>query len=245
MRVFIVLAMMAGWLSAAEAPQDTGADDEAAKLFGAMEEKLANAKSLQCEFKVEVDSDPLRERGEEHPQAVSYEGSLFLAVGNKARLEIEEQKADRPLRFKLVSDGARLSRQDCGMNHPQLGDAPQDLNAEILTWMSRPGVFVPQMPLPDVEAADGRDRFRVSDFRLGEMETVGERDAQRLEYQLAVKGQDIHLSISVWLDVETGLPVKRTVASAAGSGGTMTVTEVYKKLVLDEKTDATRFSLPE
>ena len=98
--------------------------------------------------------------------------------------------------------------------------------------------------LPDVTVVDGRDRFRVSSFELGDKEKVGQRDTQRLEYELAVKGQDIPFSVAVWLDLKTGLPVKRTIASSV-LGEMVTVTENYTKIVVDGNVDAKQFRLPE
>ena len=195
-----------------------------------MEEKLAKAKTLECVFDVKNDT-------------LSYRGFLFLAEGNRARLEINEATKGRPMRVLMVSDGTRLSGQDNGMTHPKLENTPKNLNAEILTWVARPGVFLPQAPLPDVKADDAKDRFRVSDFTLGSKEKVGTREAQRLGYQLTVKGQNAPFSVIVWLDLKTGLPVKRMVTSRAG-GAEMTVVEPYGKLTLDEKADAKKFDLP-
>jgi WD40 repeat protein len=206
------------------------AANDAEKLFLAMEEKLTKTKTLECGFDVKIDT-------------LSYKGSLFLAEGNRSRLEINEATKCRQMRVLIVSDGARLSYQDNGMPHPKFDDTPKNLNAEILTWVARSGVFLPQAPLPDVKVDDAKDRFRVSGFKLGSKEKVGEREAQRLDYQLAVKGLNDPLSVALWLDVRTGLPVKRIVTEGV-AGEKMRVTETYGKLALDEKVDARRFDLP-
>ncbi|HBI45495.1 MAG TPA: hypothetical protein DDY78_21965 [Planctomycetales bacterium] len=191
---------------------------------------MARAKTLQCHFRVKVGT-------------LSYEGSLFLAEGKKARLAINEATNGRPMRLLTVSDGVRLSYQDNGMPQPKFEDAPKNLNADILIWVARPGVFLPQAPLPDVKTDDAKDRFRVSSFTLGDKEKVGERETQRLEYQLTVKGQDEPLSVVIWLDPKTGLPIKRLVTSRTG-GQQTTVVETYEKLTLDEKVDVKKFDLP-
>jgi uncharacterized protein (TIGR03067 family) len=204
--------------------------NEAEKLFRAMEESLSKVKTLECVFDVKID-------------AVSYKGSLFLAEGNRARLEINEATKGRSMRILMVSDGARLSYQDNGMLHPKIEDTPKNLNAEILTWVARPGVFLPQAPLPDVKADDAKDRFRVSGFKLGGKEKIDEREAQRLDYQLAVKGLNDPLSVALWIDLKSGLPVKRIVTEGV-AGGKVSVTEIYGKLTLGERVDAKRFDLP-
>ncbi len=51
------------------------------------------------------------------------------------------------------------------------------------------------------------------------------------------------MSVALWLDVKTGLPVKRIV-TAGVAGERMTVTETYGKFTLDEKVDVKKFDLP-
>lgn len=230
MRMHVHLALTAGLLLAADTPKNDGAKNEAEKLFHAMEQKLDKAQTLECVFEVKINT-------------LSYEGSLFLAQGNRARLEINEATKGRPMRLLMISDGARRSFQDNGISRPQLGDTPKNLNGEILTWVARPGVFLPSTPLPDVKADAAKDRFQVSGFELGKKEKVGEREAQRLDYQLSVKGLDHTLSVAVWLDLTSRLPVKR-VATERVAGQETIVVEIYGTLTLDEKVDAKKFDLP-
>jgi RNA polymerase sigma factor (sigma-70 family) len=209
-------------------PRDSQpASVRAERLFGRMEDTLAKVKTLECFFEIKLG-------------ILSYEGNLFLAEGNRARLEINEATKERRMRSFLVSNGVSLSYQDNGMSKSQVSKTPKDLNRGILTWLARPGIFVPQCPLPDVAAEDAKDRFPVSGFQFGNREKIGERESQRLEYQLSVKGQMDPMSVTVWLDVKTELPVKRVVTSA---GQEVTVVETYEKLSLNEKVDAKKFEL--
>lgn len=229
MSMCVLLALTAGSLLAADPPKDDESTNKAEKLFRTMEQRLTKAKTLECVFDVKIDT-------------LWYKGSLFLAEGNRARLEINEATKGRPMRVLMVSDGTRLSGQDNGMPHPKLEDTPENLNADILTWVARPGLFLPQAPLPNVKADDAKDRFRVFGFKLGSKEKVGERESQRLDYQLAVEGLNDPLSVALWLDVKTGLPVKRIVTDGV-AGERMTVTETYGKFTLDEKVDVKTFDL--
>ena len=88
-----------------------------------------------------------------------------------------------------------------------------------------------QLPLPDVAVTDEKERFPVSNFTLGKEEKVGERQTQRLDYQLAVKGQNPTFSVTVWIDLKTGLPVKRLVTGGVGEEK-LTYSETYN-LTLD------------
>jgi hypothetical protein len=187
---------------------------------------LAKAKTLECVFDFTIGT-------------LSYDGSLVLAEGNRACVQINEATEGRSMRLLIVSDGTRRSFQDNGIGQPQLGDTPKNLNAEIVTWVARSGVFLPHAPLPDVRVDEAKDQFRVSGFQLGKKEKVGEQEKQRLEYQLSVRG--LEFSVAIWLDLNTGLPIKRLVTQR---GQQTTVVETYPKLTLNEKVDAKKFDLP-
>jgi outer membrane lipoprotein-sorting protein len=202
MRTCVLLAMAAGSLLAADQPNNKVTND-AETVFRTMEEQLTKAKALECVFHVKLGTE-------------SYDGSVSLAEGNRARVEINETRNGQPMRLLIVSDGNRLSFQDNGLDQPQLRDTPKHLNAEILVWLARPGVFLPQAPLPDVKADDAKDRFRVSGFSLGDPGEVDGREARQLDYQLAVKGLNDPFSVSLWLDLKSGLPTRRNGAGRSG-----------------------------
>ena len=219
-------------LLGADAPKENADPKDAEKLFRAMEEKLAKAKTLACVFDVTLN-------------AIPYKGSLVLGESNRARLEIHRADKAKTMRVRTVSDGTRLSHQDDGMPRPQVEDAPKNLNADLLMWLARPGVFLPQAPLPDVKADDAKDRFQVSDFELGKKEKVVDRDiAPGGDIGLAVMDKKDPFSVVVWIDSRTGLPVKRTITSRVGGEETSS-TETAAKFSLDAKHDAKQFRLPE
>ena len=86
-------------------------------------------------------------------------------------------------------------------------------------------------------------RWSASGFKFGTKEKDGERELQPLEYQLSLKGTKAPFSVTVWIDLKTGLPVKRLVTSEVGKEKTE-VTETYGKLTLDEKLDPKTFEIP-
>ena len=224
-------------------------DDRASRLFRVREQRLAKAKSLDCVFTITA----------QHPEAAgeprevrSLEGWLLLAEGNRARLEINKRAEGRPLFHLMASDGRRFLWGDMN-NPPRLVDEKPNasLNADFLTTLARTGLYMSTMPLPPVPAADARDRFPVSDFRLGRTEQVGGHEAQRLEYQLFIKGQkdpegkDLPFPVSVWLDRKTSLPLRRMVRMRVQGTTEVVILETYGKLVLDTGPAARRFRLPE
>jgi len=221
-----------------------GGDDRAKQLFQQMEGRLAKAQTLECAFEI---TDEFAARGDPRSKLL-LEGYLFLAEGNRARQEINERADGRPTFHMLVSDGMRWWWYDKGSPPHLVNTKPYaDLNADFLTALARTGLSLPNLPLPPVEAADSKERFPVSGFRLGPKEKIGEREAQRLEYQLFIKGQkepngeDAPFSVTVWLDPQTSLPIQRVVVQDVLG---MRITESYDKLILNGKVDAKRFELP-
>ncbi len=121
---------------------------------------------------------------------------------------------------------------------------------DYATLLSRSGVLLITYPLPPVEARDTKDRFPVSEFKLGPREKVGDMTAQRLDYRFDVKGQkqpdgtDAPFRASVWLDPKTSLPLKRTITWKLVGVQVMAITEHYEHLVADEKIDPNTFHVP-
>jgi hypothetical protein len=160
------------------------------------------------------------------------------------------------LGLHVVSDGDHLfiHGRPFGFPRPERRDTPKNLNANLFTWISRTGLIMANIPLP-VQKVDGgkleqkpdsvKDAFRLSNFKLGNKEKVGERDTQKLEYQLSVKGNEghIHAAVVVWLDIKTMLPVKRILTDPMAEPK-KPLTENYTKLIINEKVDSKRFELP-
>ena len=79
---------------------------------------------------------------------------------------------------------------------------------------------------------------------MGE-EKVSGRDTRQLRYkvpaQLDGEGED-RLDVAVWIDVKTGLPVKRTMTG--GRSDVKALTETYSEFALDAEVGAKFFRLP-
>ena len=96
-----------------------------------------------------------------------------------------------------------------------------------------------------------KDRFPVSEFKLGPKEKVGDVTAQRLDYRFDVKGQkqpngeDAPFQASVWIDPKTSLPLKRAIIWKFAGVQVMSIDEHYENLVIDEKIDDGKFKVAE
>ena len=213
---------------------------EAEKLFRQMEAQLGEAKTIQCNFQMVLQACP----------GGIAKGSLILADGNKSRTEMENagerQKADRVV---TVCDGKKMAIIEAGAT-VQAHDVPQWQNKALKAGFARVGITTTRLaPLAD-EGKDFKadEAFAVTDFKLGENGRIGLREARLIQYTLVTKGLDVRtgktrFAVSLWLDVETSLPLKRVVVPLEGDLE-FTLTETYRGLTLDGKIDSKQFELP-
>ena len=223
-------------------------DDPAKQQFAEMERTIIAAKSIDATFEIQVS---LREAPGPGTK-MDLDGSLVLASGNRVREEIRERTAGRPLFKLLVSDGQKWWWHDKG-SPPHLVNKPLAANftTDSLATFARVGVFLPTLPLPPVPAANVRERFPVASFKLGAKEKVGEREAQRLDFDLFIKGQNrpdgspMPFKVSLWIDPNTHLPVKRKITQTEAGAPSVIVTETYRKFGIDKAPNPKTFDLPE
>jgi outer membrane lipoprotein-sorting protein len=212
------------------------ADDDAEKRIRAMEKKLESAKAILVTF--EARAEGLRESG-------TFKGTLTVTEGNKMHLEGSIEMKGKSVNWKKVSDGAKTTEEGLDRSSHTTSKTLTDDYRRSLTH----GGFI--MGFYMSSAADGEEfwpAFRVSDFELGKPDNVGTRRAQIVACKLTpvAKGEkkvDISFSESIWLDMETNLPLKR-VFTGNPDGKKITFTETYEKFVLDPKVDAKLFELP-
>jgi outer membrane lipoprotein-sorting protein len=242
MKVMAVLAY--GLLAAALVPGALGQDNEAEKLFRAMEKKIAEAKALKVAVMIEAGRDTKR--------PASFKGSLLLTKDNKARLKVSGVDFGEARNWEMVSNGkqVRLRPYAIGVSEVAKEEAtlptPKNFHGHIARQLSLLGVFpnLWRMPVSLVLAADGPQfKFDRRGLRAGAAEKVGGRDAKVVRYQMNLSGiKDDDTTFTVWIDVKTLLPLKRVSVFGPRSGGG-TVTEVYKELTLDPRIDAGAFDL--
>ncbi len=220
------------------APAD--AQKEADQPLRQLEEKLSKAKSLHLGFEVALEGDG--------GKSGKFKGTLDCQEGGKARLEIKGEGEGKPFGMLMVSDGQRMSVTGAGpAREPQ--EAPKKLNEILRATVARSGLLLPLFAVETSPAGekpkepDVDEMFKVSDVKLGKKEKVDGKEAQAVEYNLAIKAMKEPLAVTVWLDPKTGLPLKR-VLKGKQEGGTMTVTETYTDVALDRKMEAKTFELP-
>jgi outer membrane lipoprotein-sorting protein len=227
-------------------------DNEAEKLFRDAEKKLKDAKAVQVVFTYEL-------------QAKAAKGSLILTNDNKVRLQVSGQfyfgvKDDAS--FELVSDGKQLKTKGAKLVVASNGQAgfdldghteaktPKGFHAQLGVMFSRGGIGPTVLALPYLVGGDGGDidpdqpesRMSVHDFKAGAAEKVGERHAKVIHYRYGKGGND-DAAMTLWLDSQTGLPLKRVLAITKGEQ--IRITENYSEIKLNPRLDAKTFELPQ
>jgi outer membrane lipoprotein-sorting protein len=205
--------------------------NEAEKLYKQMEDKLAKAKSITLNFEV----GPAAEN-----QKRLFKGSLIVAEGNKLRFTYRGNIEEKAEEVTTISDGKKWMILPAV---PELEQKeippPKDLEGTIRKALCQQGMMLSGLI---IATPDGFGPWRVSHFKLGKKEKVGDRQAQAVEYRLRAK-DDEPVTVVVWIDVETKVPLKRLFAMK-GEGKDMSVTETYRDVKLDGKIDPKKFELP-
>src|SRR5262245_36378218 len=216
---------------------------EAEKLFRTFEKKLAAAKTVRIALEGSVVGI------EDVPGVLKYKGTFVFAEGNKARFEMQVEMQGKKQAEKVISDGAKMIEEDPadgGKSGPN--DVPKKFFEETLGFFKHGGPVAGHVFTS--ESSDGIRyvaTFTASAFKLGDKEKIGKRDAQMIEYKLALKdapkeAAKLSFSEKLWLDVETNLPLKRVLTGKLKKE--FTYTESYSEFTLNPKVDAKLFELP-
>ena len=239
-----------GLLTVSLAPAALAQDKDAEKLFRAMEKKIKDAKALEVAFTYQLEGKPAK-------------GTLLLTDDNKTRLQVSGHYffgvKGNPS-FTLVSDGKKFKTKGAKFGIATIGrpfiepggqsegEIGKGFHALLATTLTRGGVGLTVLALPTTTGADGtidpdtpESKMTVYDFKAGAAEKVGERQAKVLRYRFGKGGNDDG-EITLWLDAENGLPLKRVFALPKGEK--IRITESYSEFKLNPKVDAKAFALP-
>ena len=208
--------------------------NEAEELFKKMEEKLLQAKTLQC--KVEGVVEPIK---------LKLAGALWFGEDNRVRLELDGRSEEATRSGTVISDGQgmRIAASDTARSIA----APDNIGRAMRLWFARAGLLS-SFDAAGAPVTEFVDEFAASGFKLGAKEKVGDREAQAVEFVIKVSPRTLREdpAVVVWIDLKTHLPLKRTVTTKGSSfnmGETTVVREIYSDFKLDGNIDPAKFEL--
>lgn len=216
-------------------------ENEAEKLFRSMEQQIRTAKTLQIHFDAIVTGADTKKG--------NVKGTLTLGEGDKLRAEAEGKLFGEESKFTLVSDGTDMKSfgytQAPGkpkQDKNETEKSPKMIGAYFRDALPGHGFFVSFLNM-NARSKLAPDHIKLSDFKFAGEEKIGERNTQVIQYTATAKGKSANvLSMKVWLDAKTKMPVKRTMT---GGGSDVTeVTEIYSEFTVDGNVDAKSFVLP-
>jgi outer membrane lipoprotein-sorting protein len=208
---------------------------DAEKPIRTMEKKLGAAKTLRVSFEAKVEG---------LPESGTFKGTLTVAESNKMHLEGTVEMEGKRVNWKVVSDGARTKEQGL-----ESGTRPtsKKLTENYRSSLTHGGYIMGIYMSTESEGRESWPIFRASEFKLEKKEKIGKRQAQVIVCKLTplekLGKKDLTFSETLWLDVETNLPLKR-IFTGTVEGKKITFTETYGTFTLDPKIDAKLFELP-
>jgi outer membrane lipoprotein-sorting protein len=215
------VALFALMLVAATAPAQ---DDEAEKLFRAMEKKIQQAESLSLKFDSEMTHDGKK---------FALKGTIQVAAGNKKRLDLESDIFQLGGKTLIVTNGKEKSAK---VGDLIFTEGPFPPKGEVLlAIIARFSVAVAALE-QKVDTADLEKALPAKSFKLGDKEMIGDRATQVVQYELHDEKKGALADVKVWIDPKTELPLKRTVTGRKDSQ-VGDLTETYSLFSVNEKLD--------
>jgi hypothetical protein len=177
-------------------PAAVAQENDAEKLYRAMEKKILAAKAFEVTFDYQV------EKGKAKGKLAK--GELLVTRENKVRMKIVGHFEEKPkARFELVSNGKQLrskgatfSIQTTGRPKVELGGESQwrtlkNFHAVLGSTFSRAGMWYTILLMPYLDGDDGTQEIdpefggknKVNDFKLDGSEKVGATQAKVLRYR--------------------------------------------------------------
>lgn len=228
--LFLLLSAIAALRPESEPLQDSnGAEAQ----FRALEKRLLDADSVSVEIDIETffNAQP--------PTQLKLNAAWQR--DNRLKYSIDLAVGATTVTQTAVSDGKQL--RVTGEGKPERRAARADLFRILSGSLSRAGAVA---TIPIVIEGDRPDqpfdeRYKVSGFELGKKEKTGDRETQEIFYNVELpRGK---AKGTLWIDLATGLPVKRVLVLTAKKEVTRYL-ETISKLRFNDKLDPKMFDLP-
>lgn len=221
MRVAALTLSVALVLAAACRAEDA---DKAKQLFQKCQDKLLSLKSFQAKATASIEAPTGK---------VAVEASLLVAQKNLAHVEV---KRDDGKSLDVVVNGAKMRNKSKPTSATAWPAASRDVILVFVAEGATSGLYENCFQ----EAAEGKldlgNDLLLTDFRMAAREKVGDADAQSITYTAKTRGALEEYAITLWIDVQTFLPLKRQ-GKITHRDQVSSFDESYSDVKLDEAID--------
>lgn len=225
------LLLIPGLLTVA-APAYAG-DKEAEKLFGAMEKKIAEAKTIHVRYEMNVSLLGNKANGK---------GIAVIGENDKFHYTLNAVFGLEKINNKIIGTGNKI--YEMGLNaQTTSADSPKALGNFLCAGLSRIGLFfaTSELNTSDKDLTKAADQFKATNFKLGVKEKVGNADTQVVERTFLMKEDKV--TVKHYINIQTGLPAKMELRMEQGKF-IIEVMENYSEFTIDGKVDPKLFEAP-
>lgn len=248
----IFLAALLPFFACAQTPPSAEVDD-ASEVLGALEARLNESEYASFQFAFSIPTE------EKEDWQTALEGHVALGPNNRTRIESSGVMNGLGASPRVVSDGMEMTGGRNGVDYPDFSNhpVPQSLRADMIGSLIRWSIAAPIFTLvqgsplgynnfefgPDESILEGDPAARVEihDASWGQTETFNGIGVRPLTFSV-IHPNEYESQVTLWLDLETGLPVRQsTTRTLGGSPDTNDVT--YSNWSFEAVDDST-FALP-
>jgi hypothetical protein len=200
-------------------------NDPAEALYGKMALALMDSDTLRVEFKTDAKAKGAVIR--------SADGQMLIQAPNFLSIKSEGKAQGKVESVLTVCDGVSMKVGDRPAQPANEGAAKNHRGMLLIMGLSG---YWHTKALKGVEP-------KTADFKLGKKETIRGLQAQALEYTLDVGNPALKISTTVWVDLNTHLPLRRitTLKTAADE---LVCSESFAMIKAGEKIDPKMFAVP-
>lgn len=205
----------------------TADNTEAAGLYKASRNKILEAKSLKIvvdtryvfQTVVERKNNPKKKT---FTQTATVKGTILMTTGNRVWAEVAFDRPGRGKTSLVMTCDGKKQRITSGAGKQETRVVKQAYAGSIREMIVRAGVTF--MIFWKIDR-NRTDKSRASDFKLAGREKVGDRMARILKFKLSDMGETY--GVTLWIDTETDLPLKRVTSVDKKAGLRITETTTF------------------
>ncbi len=234
-------SILAGLLLLTCLPQARAQDSEAEKHFRAMEKRIREARAFEVSVVITIEGDTRERRS-------AFRGSVLVTRDNKVRLKIKGNDFGEARTWEMVSNGKQVTLKPFSVGITERSKeqetfaTPKNLHDQLAARLSHEGVFLnlPRMAAWVIASDQKGPWLDATGFSADVPTKLDGRDARVIRYKMDLSGKPGEKDTClVWIDTETGLPLKRVLATQSMGK----ITETYT-FTLDPEIGTRAFELP-